>query len=65
MAVVNMHLKKREEHRMTYKSEGSCTHVDYSLCKSCILRGRGDCTAAADSRLQDDFRHQGEEASEG
>ena len=29
MAVVNTYLKKREEHRLTYKSGGCSTQVDY------------------------------------
>ncbi|KAG2459970.1 CFDP2 protein, partial [Polypterus senegalus] len=31
MAVVNTYFKKKEEHRVTYKSGGRCTKVDYIL----------------------------------
>ncbi|XP_056134022.1 uncharacterized protein LOC130110842 [Lampris incognitus] len=43
MAVVNTYFKKREEHRVTYKSGGKCTQVDYILCRRCDLKGIGDC----------------------
>ncbi|XP_051775660.1 craniofacial development protein 2-like [Erpetoichthys calabaricus] len=32
MAVVNTYFKMREKHRVTYKSGGRCTQVDYILC---------------------------------
>ncbi|XP_051776636.1 uncharacterized protein LOC127526150 [Erpetoichthys calabaricus] len=38
MAVVNMYFKKREEHRVTYKSGGRCTRVDYILCRRVNLK---------------------------
>eukprot|EP00064_Thunnus_orientalis_P005610 superscaffoldBa00000558_g5624 len=43
MAVVNMYFKKREEHRVTYKSGGRCTQVDYVLCRRYNLKETGDC----------------------
>ena len=33
MAVVNTYFKKREEHRVTYKSGGRSTQVDYIICR--------------------------------
>ena len=33
MAVVNTYFKKREEHRVTYKSGGSSTQVDNIICR--------------------------------
>ncbi len=33
MAVINTYFKKTEEHRVTYKSGGRCTQVDYVLCR--------------------------------
>lgn len=33
MAVVNTYFKKGEEHRVMYKSEGTCIRVDYMLCR--------------------------------
>ena len=47
MAVVNMYFKKREEHRVTYKSGGRCTQVDYVLCRRCNLEEIGDCKVVA------------------
>ncbi|KAL7867553.1 hypothetical protein SRHO_G00089370 [Serrasalmus rhombeus] len=43
MAVVNMYFQKREEHRVTYKSGGRCTQVDYILSRRCHLKEIGDC----------------------
>ncbi|KAG7488682.1 hypothetical protein MATL_G00037740 [Megalops atlanticus] len=43
MAVVNIYFKKREEHRVTYKSGGRCAQVDYILCRRCNLKEIGDC----------------------
>ncbi|XP_051789178.1 uncharacterized protein LOC127529475 [Erpetoichthys calabaricus] len=47
MAVVNMYFKKREEHRVTYKSGGRCTQVDYILCKRVDLKEIKDCKVVA------------------
>ncbi|KAI5099291.1 hypothetical protein C0J45_11430 [Silurus meridionalis] len=50
MAVVNTYFKKKEEHRVTFKSKGRCTQVDYVLCRRCNLKeigvgvGRGQCS---------------------
>ncbi|KAI5620152.1 hypothetical protein C0J50_20287 [Silurus asotus] len=43
MAVVNTYFKKKEDHRVTYKSGGRCTQVDYVLCRRCNLKEIGDC----------------------
>ncbi|KAK3530583.1 hypothetical protein QTP86_028838 [Hemibagrus guttatus] len=43
MAVVNTYLQKREEHRMTYKSGGRRTQVDYILCRRGNLKEISDC----------------------
>ncbi|KAI5624580.1 hypothetical protein C0J50_15862 [Silurus asotus] len=42
MAVVNTYFKKKEDHRVTYKSGGRCTQVDYVLCRRCNLKEIGD-----------------------
>ncbi|KAF7689332.1 hypothetical protein C0J45_1026 [Silurus meridionalis] len=47
MAVVNMYCKKKEDHRMTYKSGGRCTQVYYVLCRRCNLKEIGDCKVLA------------------
>ncbi|MCJ8737952.1 hypothetical protein PDJAM_G00030000 [Pangasius djambal] len=43
MAVVNTYFQKREEHRVTYKSGGRSTHVDYILCRRGSLKEISDC----------------------
>ncbi|KAK3560803.1 hypothetical protein QTP86_019503, partial [Hemibagrus guttatus] len=43
MAVVNTYFQKREEHRVTYKSGGRRTHVDYILCRRGNLNEISDC----------------------
>ncbi|KAK3550307.1 hypothetical protein QTP86_024280 [Hemibagrus guttatus] len=43
MAVVNTYFQKREEHRVTYKSGGSRTQVDYILCRRGNLKEISDC----------------------
>ena len=47
MAVVNTYLKKREEHRVTYKSGGSSTQVDYIICRRASLKEIGYCKVIA------------------
>ncbi|KAI5619406.1 hypothetical protein C0J50_21026 [Silurus asotus] len=47
MAVVNTYFKKKEDHRVTYKSGERCTQMDYVLCRRCNLKesvGRGQCS---------------------
>ncbi|KAK3541624.1 hypothetical protein QTP86_033058, partial [Hemibagrus guttatus] len=43
MAVVNTYFQKREEHRVTYKSGGRRTQVDYILCRRGNLKEIIDC----------------------
>ncbi|KAK3533676.1 hypothetical protein QTP70_024005 [Hemibagrus guttatus] len=43
MAVVNTYFQKREEHRVTYKSGGRRTQVDYILCSRGNLKEISDC----------------------
>ncbi|KAI5090992.1 hypothetical protein C0J45_18198 [Silurus meridionalis] len=47
MAVVKTYFKKKEGHRVMYKSGGRCTQVDYVLCKRCNLKEIGDCKVLA------------------
>ena len=47
MAVVNTYFMKKEEHRITYKSGGRCTQVDYVLCRRCNLKEVRDCKVIA------------------
>ncbi|KAK3536514.1 hypothetical protein QTP86_013837 [Hemibagrus guttatus] len=43
MAVVNTYFQKREEHRVTYKSGGRRTQVDYIPCRRGNLKEISDC----------------------
>ncbi|MCI4382160.1 hypothetical protein PGIGA_G00260590 [Pangasianodon gigas] len=43
MAVVNTYFQKREKHRVTYKSGGRSTQVDYILCRRGNLKEISDC----------------------
>ncbi|KAL1279411.1 hypothetical protein QQF64_026084 [Cirrhinus molitorella] len=43
LAVVNTYFQKREEHRVTYKSGGMSTQVDYILCRRGNLKEISDC----------------------
>ncbi|MCJ8736324.1 hypothetical protein PDJAM_G00258360 [Pangasius djambal] len=43
MAVVNTYFQKREEHKVTYKSGGRSTQVDYILCRRGSLKEISDC----------------------
>ncbi|KAK3533866.1 hypothetical protein QTP70_032986 [Hemibagrus guttatus] len=46
MGVVNTYFQKREEHRVTYKSRGRRTQVDYILCRRGNLKEISDCKVA-------------------
>ncbi|KAK3552305.1 hypothetical protein QTP86_010101 [Hemibagrus guttatus] len=43
MGVVNTYFQKREEHRVTHKSGGRRTQVDYILCRRGNLKEISDC----------------------
>ncbi|KAK3537270.1 hypothetical protein QTP70_007006 [Hemibagrus guttatus] len=43
MGVVNTYFQKREEHRVTYKSGGRRTQIDYILCRRGNLKEISDC----------------------
>ncbi|KAK3571406.1 hypothetical protein QTP86_010698 [Hemibagrus guttatus] len=43
IGVVNTYFQKREEHRVTYKSGGRRTQVDYILCRRGNLKEISDC----------------------
>ncbi|KAI5087244.1 hypothetical protein C0J45_22643 [Silurus meridionalis] len=47
MEVMNTYFKKKEDHRVTYRSGGRCTQVDYVLCRRCNLKEIGDCKVLA------------------
>ena len=43
LAIVNTYFKKKEEHRVTYKSGGKSTQVDYVMCRRRNLKEICDC----------------------
>ena len=43
MALVNTYFKKKDEHRVTYKSGGRSTQIDFILCRRCNLKEFSDC----------------------
>ena len=47
MAVVNTYFKKKNEHRITYKSGGRDTQIDYILCRRDNLKDIEDCKVVA------------------
>ena len=43
LAIANIYFKKKDEHRMTYKSGGKSTQVDYVMCRRRNLKEMCDC----------------------
>ena len=43
LAIVNSYFKKKDEHRMTYKSGRKSTQVDYVMCRRRNLKEICDC----------------------
>ena len=43
LAIVNTYFKKKDEHRVTYKSVGKSTQVDYVMCRRRNLKEMCDC----------------------
>ena len=43
LAIVNIYFKKKDEHRVTYKSGGKITQVDYVMCGRKNLKEMCDC----------------------
>ena len=43
LAAVNTYFKKKDEHRVTYKSGGKSTLVDYVMCRRSNLKEMCDC----------------------
>ena len=44
LAIVNTYFKKKDEHRVTYKSGDKSTQVDYVMCRRRNLKEMCDCT---------------------
>ncbi|KAK3505668.1 hypothetical protein QTP70_020821 [Hemibagrus guttatus] len=51
MGVVNTYFQKREEHRVTYKSGGRRTQVDYILCRRGNLKEISDCKVVVEESV--------------
>ena len=47
MVVLNTYFGKKEEHKVTYKSGGRCTQVDYILCRRSNLKKVRACKVVA------------------
>ena len=43
LAIINTYFKKKNEHRVTYKSGGKSTQVDYVICRRRNLKEMCDC----------------------
>ena len=43
LAIVNTYFKKKDEHRVTYKSGGKSAQVDYVMCRRTNLKEMCDC----------------------
>ena len=43
LAIVNTYFKKKDEHRVTYKSGGKSTQVDYVMCRRRNVKEMCDC----------------------
>ena len=43
LAIVNIYFKKKQEHRVTYKSGGKSTQVDYVMCRRRNLKEMCNC----------------------
>ena len=43
LAIVNTYFKKKDEHRVTHKSGGKSTEVDYVMCRRKNLKEMCDC----------------------
>ena len=43
LAIVNTYFKKKDKHRVTYKSGGKSTQVDYVMCKRKGLKEMCNC----------------------
>ncbi|KAK3543099.1 hypothetical protein QTP70_010645 [Hemibagrus guttatus] len=56
MGVVNTYFQKREEHRVTYKSGGRSTQVDYILCRRGNLKEISDCKVVVGESVARQYR---------
>ena len=50
LAIVNTYFKKKGEHRVTYKSGGKSTQVDYVMCRRRNLKEMCNCKVMSASQ---------------
>ena len=50
LAIVNTYFKKKDEHRVTYKSGGKSTQVDYVMCRRRNLKEMCNCKVMSASQ---------------
>ena len=48
LALVNNYFKKKDEHKVTYKSGGKSTQVNYVMCRRRNLKEMCDCKVIVD-----------------
>ena len=51
LGIVNAYFKKKDEHRMTYKSGGKSAQVDYVMCRRRNLKKMCDCKVIVNERV--------------
>ena len=56
MAVLNTYFKKREDHRVTYKSGGRSTQVDHVVCRRAYMKEIADCKVIAGDNVANQHR---------
>ena len=56
LAIVNTYFKKKDEHRVTYKSGGKSTQVDYVMCRRKDLKEMCDCKVIVNKCVADQHR---------
>ena len=56
MAVVNTYFKKRDGHRVAYKSGRRSTQVGYIICGRAYLEEIGDCKVIAGGNVAKQYR---------
>ena len=56
LAIVNTYFKKKDEHRVTYKSGEKSTQVDYVMCRRRNLKEICDCKVILNERIAKQHR---------
>ena len=56
LAIVNTYFKKKDEHRVTYKSGGKSTQVDYVMCRRRNLKEMCDCNVIVNECVAKEHR---------